>query len=109
MFFPGVIVWSVIIAYIAGIDGVSNMPALVWGILGTYIGLFLLFPVNMGLQYANCKCCGIYCPWNNARYPNNPMGGYYFGEKGYQILSLLAKSSLQWLIFAAIQQPNKYV
>ena len=34
-------------------------------------------------------------------------GGYYYGEKVYQILSLVAKSLLIWLIVGGTAQPQE--
>jgi len=33
-------------------------------------------------------------------------GGYYYGEKWYQILSLSAKSILVWWVVGGTSQPN---
>lgn len=48
-----------------------------------------LFPVNMVLQY---KKVG---RWKD----------YLYGERGYIMLSLVAKSLLAWLVFAGTLQP----
>jgi len=36
--------------------------------------------------------------WSNARYPSLKNGGYIEGEKTYQMLSIVAKSLLVWLV-----------
>lgn len=36
-------------------------------------------------------------------------GGYYYGEKWYQILSLSAKSVLIWWIVGGTAQPNSEI
>lgn len=81
-----IIVWyfvSAIKGYDPGEDG-NPVPEFVYAIV---IGLFLffnIFAVNMFLQY---KKIG---PWKN----------YLFGEASYIILSLLAKSTLAWLVWS---------
>ena len=46
--------------------------------------LFFSFAVNMAFQYARVG------PWRE----------YVFGERGYLVLSLVAKSALAWQVFA---------
>jgi hypothetical protein len=41
-------------------------------------------------------------------YHGYKLGGYYFGEKVYQILSLVAKSLLLWLVYGGSSQPDNY-
>jgi hypothetical protein len=56
-------------------------------VVGIFVSLFLFFnsfAVNQWLQYRRIG------PWRS----------YAFGEKGYLVLSLLAKSALAWQIFA---------
>ena len=72
------------------------MPTFVWFILGSYIVAFTTFPINMYLQY---KQIG---KWNNALYPDMENGGYYHGEKVYQVLSLVAKSFLIWQVVGGV-------
>ncbi len=66
------------------------------------MALFATFPINMIMQY-----CGVSW-WNDARWPDVPNGGYLYGEKVYQILSLVAKSLLLWLVVGGVNQPNAY-
>jgi len=40
--------------------------------------------------------------WNNALYPDMENGGYYHGEKVYQVLSLVAKSFLIWQVVGGV-------
>lgn len=43
--------------------------------------------------------------WNNDVYPDMLNGGYYYGEKVYQVLSLVAKTLLIWWIIGGTAQP----
>jgi hypothetical protein len=90
----GVVPWIVILLYFLGSavktpDVLKQIPWFVYAIFGTYFVLFNLFPVNMVLQY---KKIG---RWKD----------YLYGERGYIILSLVAKSLLAWLVFAGTLQP----
>jgi hypothetical protein len=67
----------------------SQIPWFVYAIFGTYFVFFNLFPINMILQY---KQVG---RWKD----------YLYGERGYILLSLFAKSILAWLVFAGTMQP----
>lgn len=92
--FTGAIPWIVILLYFLGSavktpDVLEQIPWFVYAIFGTYFVLFNLFPVNMVLQY---KKIG---RWKD----------YLYGERGYIILSLVAKSLLAWLVFAGTLQP----
>ena len=35
-------------------------------------------------------------------------GGYLYGERSYQIQSLVSKSILLWLVVGGVNQPNQY-
>jgi hypothetical protein len=92
--FSGAVPWIVILLYFLGsavkTPGVlEQTPWFVFAIFGTYFVLFNFFPVNMVLQY---KKIG---RWRD----------YLYGERGYIILSLVAKSLLAWLVFAGTLQP----
>ena len=39
-------------------------------------------------------------------YPDMNNGGYYFGEKVYQVLSLVAKTLLIWFVVSGTAQPQ---
>lgn len=100
--FAGAVPWCVIFAYIGGSSsGANNVPNFVYGILIAYLIMFNIFPINMILQY---KKVG----WWSDKYWGYQKGGYYFGEIGYQILSLVAKTLLLWLVFGGSNQPNSY-
>ena len=52
-------------------------------------------PTRAGIGWWRNKSTG----WND---------GYMFGEKMYQILSLVAKSLLLWLVVGGTNQPNSF-
>jgi sulfite exporter TauE/SafE len=84
--------WLAIYAYfIAAITSVSqNVPTFVYLIVSIYFILFMIFAVNMVLQY---KGVG---RWND----------YLYGERMYIVLSLVAKTLLAWLVFSGIFMPR---
>jgi hypothetical protein len=84
--------WLAIYAYfIAAITSVSqNVPTFVYLIVSIYFILFMVFAVNMVLQY---KGVG---RWKD----------YLYGERMYIILSLVAKTLLAWLVFSGIFMPR---
>ena len=83
----GAIPWVVIGISIIGseLDG-AGPPAFVYGIFASLFLLFNSFAVNQALQYARVG------PWRD----------YLFGEWGYLVLSLTAKSLLAWQVFANV-------
>lgn len=100
--FAAIFPWACIFAYIGGGQtSDSKVPGFVWGILAAYIFFFQTFAVNMVLQY---KRIG---RWSDAA-AGYLGGGYIFGEKVYQILSLVAKSMLLWLVVGGSNQPNEF-
>lgn len=86
----GVFPWIIILMYFLGGGNYSQVPWFVYAIFGMYFIFFNLFPINMVLQY---KKVG---RWKD----------YLYGERGYIILSLVAKSLLAWLVFAGTMQPK---
>ena len=90
--------WACIFAYIGG-SGSAKIPAFVFGVLAAYLIMFHVFPLNMILQYMRVSY------WSDS-YWGYKQGGYYFGEIIYQILSLVAKSLLLWLVYGGSNQPN---
>ena len=80
----GAVPWVVIgISMVgAGLDG--SVPGFVWGIFVSLFLFFNSFAVNMALQYRRVG------PWRS----------YLFGEAGFLVLSLAAKSALAWQVFA---------
>jgi hypothetical protein len=83
--------WAVIGIYFWGNQqyGGGGVPSFVYGIYVSIFLFFMSFAVNMYLQY---KGKG---KWSD----------YLFGEKGYMVLSLLAKTALAWQIFAGTLRP----
>ena len=61
----------------------GDVPGFVFGIFASLFVLFMSFALNMGLQYRRQG------RWRD----------YLFGERGYLVLSLVAKSLLAWQIF----------
>lgn len=88
--FAGLIPWVVVLMFAFGNSDPAETPWFVYAIVGSYAVFFNTFPINMILQY---KKVG---PWRD----------YLFGERGYVVLSLVAKSVLAWLVFAGLMQPK---
>ncbi len=84
----GIMPWIVILGTFLSFDlGVDQaIPTFVYVAIVMYFIFFNSFALNMFLQY---KRIG---PWKD----------YLFGERGYQILSLVAKSALAWLVFMGL-------
>ena len=85
----GLAPWVAIAFYIGVNPNLDGVPGFVWAILATYFIAFNTFPVNMWLQYA-----GI-----------GKFKDYLVGERGYIILSLVAKTILTWLVLFGAFQP----
>ena len=85
----GLAPWVAIAFYIGVNPNLDQVPGFVWAILITYFLAFNTFPVNMFLQYK-----GI------GKFKN-----YLYGERGYIILSLVAKTILTWLVLFGAFQP----
>jgi hypothetical protein len=81
--------WIAIFVYMFGTGNFDMVPWFVWAIVGTYFVAFNTFPINMVLQY---KQVG---KWKD----------YYYGERVYIVLSLVAKSILAWLVLFGAMQP----
>lgn len=88
----GLAPWIVIVFYLTGQspEATAEVPWFVWAIVGTYFVAFNSFPVNMILQY-----------WKKGKWVN-----YMYGERGYIVLSLVAKTVLAWLVLVGALQPN---
>jgi hypothetical protein len=87
----GLAPWVAIILYMTGATSevTEQTPWFVWAIVGTYFVAFNSFPINMIRQYrAKGK-------WAN----------YLYGERGYIVLSLVAKTVLAWLVLVGALQP----
>jgi hypothetical protein len=81
----GIVPWIVIATYFQGALGNADeaVPPWVWGILFSVFALFNCFAVNQFLQY---KQVG---KWRS----------YVFGERGYIVLSFVAKTALVWQVY----------
>lgn len=98
--FAGVVPWITIVVYIVYSGDASLIPKFVWAILAADVFLFAMFPINMLLQYMKIG------PFKDKDFEHS---GYYFGEKVYQVLSLVAKTLLVWLVVGGVNQPNQFV
>ena len=89
--FAGIIPWIVIMLYFLGAINSSGAepPGFVYAIIPTLFVFFNIFAINMVLQYRKVG------RWRD----------YLFGERVYIILSLTAKTTLAWLIFAGTLAP----
>lgn len=85
----GITPWIVIILYAFGNTNPADVPWFVYALAGSYFVFFNLFPINMLLQYNRVG------KWEN----------YFYGERGYIILSLVAKTVLAWIAFGGVMQP----
>lgn len=85
----GIAPWIAVALYFFS-GPLDQIPGFVYGIVFSYFCFFQSFPVNMFLQYKKIGA------WKN----------YRVGEVGYQILSLLSKSLLAWLVFGGTFQPT---
>ncbi|MFW5894995.1 MAG: heliorhodopsin HeR [Bacillota bacterium] len=85
----GIAPWLAIAFYIGVNPNLDQVPGFVWAILITYFLAFNTFPVNMFMQYK-----GI------GKFKN-----YLYGERGYIVLSLVAKTILTWLVLFGAFQP----
>jgi len=88
----GLAPWIAIIFYMTGAspEATAQTPWFVWAIVGSYFVAFNTFPVNMVLQYLQ-----------KGKFVN-----YMYGERGYIVLSLVAKTVLAWLVLVGALQPS---
>ena len=87
--FSGAVPWAVVLTYFLGGGSFSRIPWFVYSILGMYFVFFNLFPVNMVLQYRKIG------KWADYRY----------GERGYILLSLVARACWRGLFSSAPSSP----
>lgn len=80
----GAVPWVVIAISLVGAELDGEVPGFVWGIFVSLFLFFNSFAANQWLQYRRIG------PWRD----------YLFGEWGYLVLSLTAKSALAWQIYA---------
>lgn len=86
----GLAPWVAIAFYIGVNPNLDAVPVFVWAILATYFIAFNTFPVNMLLQYLGV----------------GKFKDYLHGERGYIVLSLVAKTILTWLVLFGAFQPS---
>lgn len=84
----GIIPWVIITGYFLGVDGTP--PDFVYAIYFIEFALFNIFAIVMLAYYKR---------WG-------PFKDYMYGERFYQILSIVAKTLLAWLVFAGVFQPD---
>ncbi|MBD3187313.1 hypothetical protein GF325_10820 [Candidatus Bathyarchaeota archaeon] len=84
----GLAPWVVITGYFIGAEGTP--PAFVYGIFIVEAVLFNCFALVMLAYFKR---------WGRFK-------DYAFGERAYQLLSLIAKTLLAWLVFGGIFQPS---
>lgn len=85
----GLAPWVAIAFYIGVNPNLGEVPGFVWAILATYFIAFNTFPINMLLQYLGV----------------GKFKDYLYGERGYIVLSLVAKTILTWLVLFGAFQP----
>ena len=86
----GLAPWLAIAFYIGVNPNLDAVPGFVWAILATYFIAFNTFPINMLLQYLGV----------------GKFKDYLHGERGYIVLSLVAKTLLTWLVLFGAFQPS---
>jgi Heliorhodopsin len=80
----GLVPWiAIAIQLIRSEAETAMVPGFVFAIFVSLLALFALFPLKMWLQYRRTG------PWRD----------YLYGERGYIVLSLTAKSALAWQVF----------
>jgi hypothetical protein len=89
--FAGIVPWIVITMFFVGAvnSGDAKPPIFVYAIVPILFVFFNIFAINMILQYKEVG------RWKD----------YLFGERVYIILSLTAKTTLAWIIFAGTLAP----
>ncbi len=80
----GAVPWIAISIQLGHAEAEADVPGFVLAIFASLFVLFFSFAGNMALQYLRTG------PWRD----------YVFGERGYLVLSLVAKSALAWQVFA---------
>ena len=82
----GIIPWIAIVVFVIAPGLNVSPPGFVYAIIISLFIFFMIFAVNMYLQYLKIG------PWRD----------YLFGEKVYIFLSLTAKALLAWQVFASV-------
>jgi hypothetical protein len=89
----GLAPWAVILTYLFFSPGLDLVPWYAWASIISYFAFFNSFALNMWLQY---KKSG---PWKD----------YVFGERVYIWLSLIAKSTIAWIVFTGAIQTSDII
>jgi hypothetical protein len=89
----GLAPWAVIMMYLIFSPGLDLIPWFAWASIIAYFAFFNSFALNMFLQY---KRIG---KWKD----------YVFGERVYVWLSLIAKSTIAWIVFSGAIQTSAIV
>lgn len=89
----GLAPWAVILMYLFYTPSLDLVPWYAWASIFGYFAFFNSFALNMWLQY---KKVG---PWRD----------YVFGEKVYVWLSLIAKSTIAWIVFTGALQTSDII
>lgn len=89
----GLAPWAVILMYLLFSPGLDLIPWFAWASIIAYFAFFNSFALNMFLQY---KRIG---KWKD----------YVFGERVYVWLSLIAKSTIAWIVFSGAIQTSAIV
>ena len=79
--------WTCIIGTLAATSG--EMPFFVNFIFWSYLGMFMLFPINMFIEYSS----------------KGDTAARVSAERGYIVLSVVAKTILGWAVFFGLKQP----
>ncbi len=87
----GIVPWIVFAIYVIGatVNGSGGVPTFVYFIYASMFLFFSSFAVNMVLQYRK----------------QGKWADYFYGERVYMILSLVAKSALAWQVFFGTLRP----
>jgi hypothetical protein len=89
----GLAPWAVIMMYLIFSPGLDLIPWFAWASIIAYFAFFNSFALNMFLQY---KRIG---KWKD----------YVFGERVYVWLSLIAKSTIAWIVFSGAIQTSAII
>jgi hypothetical protein len=89
----GLAPWAVIMMYLIFSPGLDLIPWFAWASIIAYFAFFNSFALNMYLQY---KRVG---KWKD----------YVFGERVYVWLSLIAKSTIAWIVFSGAIQTSAII
>jgi hypothetical protein len=89
----GLAPWVVIFMYLGFTPGLDLVPWYAWASIGGYFLFFNSFAFNMLFQYLEI----------------GPYKNYVFGEKVYIWLSLIAKSTIAWIVYTGAIQTSDII